>query len=292
MVAVQQQRAGRLGLGVNEEREHEHLGVPERVPPVTLTRQRVGPDVDAQIGLVRRDQQLVDVETHGAGRVGVSVDRDVGIGPFCLPCRAVPLPAPLKSGRGVAAELVQACRADGGRRDITGGIDGDELVHGERVAGGHLRVCHLLDVFVPLLDAGLGGRRYPGQCRVPDGDAGVDGTGFQVDAVGEVLPGYLVQVPGSGPLVPLHLRIVRRRLGVDRPPVQVVSRAVDATADNYRRRVILRRDPGPQAAQMLGGTAGEMNGLDPGPAALRILEHGVAEHRALPHVQYPPVADH
>ena len=43
---------------------------------------------------------------------------------------------------------------------------------------------------------------------------------------------------------------------------------------------------------MLGGTAGEMNGLDPGPAALRILEHGVAEHRALPHVQYPPVADH
>ena len=292
MVAIKQQGTGRLRLGVDEEREHEHLGVPERVPPVTLTRQRVGPDVDARIGLVRRDQQLVDVEPDGAGRVGISVDRDVGIGPLRLPCCTVLLAAPVKSGRGVAAELVQARRADGGRRDIMRGIDGDKLVHGERVARGHLRVCHLLDVFVPLLDAGRGGRRHAGQCRVPDGDAGIDGTGFQVDAVGEVLPGYLVQVPGSGPLVPLHLRIVRRRLGVDRPPVQVVSRAVDATADNYRRRVILRRDPGPQAAQMLGGTAGEMNGLDPGPAALRILEHGVAEHRALPHVQYPSVADH
>jgi hypothetical protein len=42
---------------------------------------------------------------------------------------------------------------------------------------------------------------------------------------------------------------------------------------------------------MLGGTAGEVDGLDPGPAALGVLEHGVAEHRGLPHVEYPPMAD-
>src|SRR6266496_3366052 len=102
-------------------------------PRVTLTRQRVGPDVDARIGLVRRDQQLVDVEPNGAGRVGISVDRDVGIGPLRLPCCTVLLAAPVKSSRGVATELVQARRADGGRWHVAGRVDGNELVYGERV---------------------------------------------------------------------------------------------------------------------------------------------------------------
>src|SRR6266568_8786190 len=110
-------------------------------------------------------------------------------------------------------------------------------------------------------------------------------------AVGELLAGNLVEVLGFGPLVPLHVRIVRRRLRVYRPSVQVVSRAVDATVDNYRRGVVLQGDPRPQAAQMLVGTAGEVDGLEPSTAAFSVLEHGVAEHRALPHVEHSPMVD-
>jgi hypothetical protein len=42
---------------------------------------------------------------------------------------------------------------------------------------------------------------------------------------------------------------------------------------------------------MLVGTAGEVDGLEPRPAALRVLEHGVAEEPTFPHVEHPSMAN-
>ena len=38
-------------------------------------------------------------------------------------------------------------------------------------------------------------------CGVSDSDTGVDGTGFQVDAVGRLLAAYLLETVRCGPLV-------------------------------------------------------------------------------------------
>ena len=59
---------------------------------------------------------------------------------LCLACRSVLLAARRKSGRGMAAELAETGWADRGRSDVAGGVDDDQLLHGDRVTrAGHLR---------------------------------------------------------------------------------------------------------------------------------------------------------
>ena len=88
VVAVAQQRLRGVGLGEDEEREHEDLGVPEHVPAVALAGQRLGADVDRRVVGVRGDQQVVEAEPQRAGEPLVADDLAVAGLPQARPDRA------------------------------------------------------------------------------------------------------------------------------------------------------------------------------------------------------------
>ena len=89
-VAVLEHRQRRLGLRVDEERQHEDLGVPEDVQEVRHAAQAAGADGDRVLGGVRRADHVVDGEAQRVLVVGVAVHAQVGGVPGGVPRRAVP----------------------------------------------------------------------------------------------------------------------------------------------------------------------------------------------------------
>ena len=89
-VPVLEQRAGRLRLRVDEEGEHEDLGVPEDVQEVGHAAQAAGADRHGVLGRMRRADHVVDGEAQRVLVVGVAVDAQVGGVPGGVPRRAVP----------------------------------------------------------------------------------------------------------------------------------------------------------------------------------------------------------
>ncbi len=84
-VAVGEQRAGRLGVRVDEERHDEDLGVPEDVVEVRQARQAAGADRDGLLGGMGRRHHVVGREAQGKLGVGVAADRHGGVGPALAP---------------------------------------------------------------------------------------------------------------------------------------------------------------------------------------------------------------
>jgi len=132
-VAVGQQRARRLRMGVDEEGEHEDLRVPEHVQEVAHAAQAAGADAHRIFGRVGGADHVVDAEAQGGLVIGVAVHHQVRVAPALVPCRAVP------AEQLVEAQLLRprqraACGVDrghsGARRD-----DGGQPVDGRRVAG-------------------------------------------------------------------------------------------------------------------------------------------------------------
>ena len=135
VVAVAQQRPGGVGLGEDEEREHEDLGVPEHVPAVALAGQRLGADVDRRVVGVRRDQQVVDAEPQRAGEPLVADDLAVARLPQARPDLAAGGDDPVEPllavcGEDRAAALVERA----GLAGVAGRADRHELVHAQRLA--------------------------------------------------------------------------------------------------------------------------------------------------------------
>ena len=131
-VAVLEQRPRRLRLRVDEERQHEDLGVPEDVQEVGHAAQAAGADGDRVLGGVRRADHVVDGEAQRVLVVGVAVDAQVGGVPGVVPRRPVP-PQQLVVA-GVARPLEGAAR-DLRRRHLGArGDDRREPVHRRRVS--------------------------------------------------------------------------------------------------------------------------------------------------------------
>ena len=132
-VAVREQRARRLRLRVDEERQHEDLGVPEDVQEVGHAAQAAGAHRDGVLGGVRRADHVVDGEAQRVLVVGVAVDAQVGGVPALRPTPRGAAAAARRS-RAVARPLQRAARDLrrrhlGARRD-----DRREPVHRGRVA--------------------------------------------------------------------------------------------------------------------------------------------------------------
>ena len=131
-IPIGQQRARRLRVRVDEEREHEDLGVPEDVQEVGHAAQTAGAHRHRVFGRVSRADHVVDAEAQGLLVAGVAVDDQVGVAPACVPRRAMTaeelVETELLRPRQRAARRVRG-RHPGTRRD-----ERRKPVHGGRVA--------------------------------------------------------------------------------------------------------------------------------------------------------------
>ena len=99
---AQRVRGGMRRRG-DEHRQHEALGVPERVPVVARPGEPLGRD-RALLGPARRLQRVEQPEPHGLLHGGIAVDLDVGAGPEVV-----------QRGALVGDQLIPTGACDGGQ---------------------------------------------------------------------------------------------------------------------------------------------------------------------------------
>ena len=142
VVAVLEQRARVRRQRVDEERDHEDLGVPEDVTEVGHAGEAAGADRHVRVVRLGAGDHVVDGEAGRQLRLGVAVDAHVAGAPAALPHGAV-----------AAQQLVvaradwprsSAARADGAaRRPRAGGDDGGQPVDTGRLAAHHPPADHV-----------------------------------------------------------------------------------------------------------------------------------------------------
>ena len=134
-------------MRVDEERQHEDLGVPEDVQEVGHAAEAAGADRDRVLGRVGGADHVVDAEAQRELVVGVAVDDEVGVVPARVPRRAV------AAQQLVVAELLGALRGRAARPPPTAPVRAETIaakpVDGRRLAGLEAAADHvarLLDV--------------------------------------------------------------------------------------------------------------------------------------------------
>ena len=85
LVTILEQVARNVRRRENKERQHEDLGVPERVTAIAESRKGLGADVDAVIMARRSDEKLEEIEAHGELSFIVALDLDVTAFPLLSP---------------------------------------------------------------------------------------------------------------------------------------------------------------------------------------------------------------
>ena len=161
-IAIGQQRARRLRVRVDEERQHEDLGVPEHVQEVRHAAEAAGAHRHRVLGRVSGTDHVVDAEAQGLLVDGVALDDQVGVAPARVPRRAVTakelVEAELLRPRQRAASSVRG-RHPGARRD-----ERRQPVDGRRVARLEAPADHVAGLLHVAHD-GRAGRRPRGDCE-------------------------------------------------------------------------------------------------------------------------------
>ena len=131
VVAVHQQRASSWGMGVDEKRKHEDLGIPEHMPLVALAGQRAGAGRGMLVVGIGAANQMVQRKAGAALDIRVVPDHHVGACPALGPGAGALLQHRRDTSAGRTAQALQ--RALGRIAIVTAGPDRHQPVQGRAV---------------------------------------------------------------------------------------------------------------------------------------------------------------